>query len=199
MAGAGLRAPTGEAGRADAPIEAVAAERIRKVYRRMVRDGRAIDDDSPDEALHELRKRGKELRYLLELFGGLFPSDVVKPMVSALKDLQDVLGRFQDRSVQVEMLRGTADELARQPGGPGADRRRAGHLDALQADQRRARERFAGASRLRRRAAQLVRKHVPEGARHEGPRHVLDQGRGGEDVRRGQPRRAGRRLTAAAR
>ena len=33
-----------------------------------------IDDDSPDEALHDLRKRGKELRYLLELFGGLFPA-----------------------------------------------------------------------------------------------------------------------------
>ena len=87
----------------------------------MVRDGSAIDDDSPDEALHDLRKRGKELRYLLELFGSLFPADVVKPMVAALKDLQDVLGHFQDRSVQTDMLRETADELATvKPGGPGA-------------------------------------------------------------------------------
>ena len=86
--------------RAALPIEAVAADRIRKVYRRMVRDGDRIDDDSPDEDLHELRKRGKELRYLLELFGSLFPDDVVKPTVKALKDLQDVLGHFQDRSVQ---------------------------------------------------------------------------------------------------
>ena len=30
--------------------------------------GRAIDDDSPHEALHDLRKKGKELRYLLEFF-----------------------------------------------------------------------------------------------------------------------------------
>ncbi len=64
-----------------------------------------IDDASPPEALHDLRKRGKELRYLLELFGGLFPGAVVKPMVSTLKDLQDVLGRFQDRAVQAEQLR----------------------------------------------------------------------------------------------
>ena len=77
----------------------------------------AIDDDSPAEALHELRKRGKELRYLLELFGSPFPEDVVKPMVATLKDLQEVLGRFQDRAVQIELLREMRDELAAEPGG----------------------------------------------------------------------------------
>ena len=41
----------------------------------MVGDGDRITDDSPDEDLHELRKRGKELRYLLELFGSLFADD----------------------------------------------------------------------------------------------------------------------------
>ncbi len=51
------------------PIGELAGERIRKVYRRMVQMGRAIDDSSPPEAYHELRKKGKELRYLLELFG----------------------------------------------------------------------------------------------------------------------------------
>ena len=55
----------------------------------MVRDGGRIDDGSPAEDLHELRKRGKELRYLLELFGSPFPKAVVKPLVSTLKDLQD--------------------------------------------------------------------------------------------------------------
>jgi CHAD domain-containing protein len=106
--------------RAALPIEAVAADRIRSVYRRMVRDGRAIDDDTPDEALHELRKRGKELRYLLELFGSVFPRDVVKPMVKALKGLQDVLGEFQDLTVQIGRLRDGAEELAEQPGGSDA-------------------------------------------------------------------------------
>ena len=106
--------------RAGMPIETVAGDRIRRVYQRMVSDGRSIGDDSPDEDLHELRKRGKELRYLLELFGDLYPSDVVKPMVRALKDLQDVLGHFQDRSVQTDMLRATAEELAGLRDGPGA-------------------------------------------------------------------------------
>jgi CHAD domain-containing protein len=105
---------------ADLPIEAVAGDRIRSVHRRMVRDGRAIGDDSPPEALHDLRKRGKELRYLLELFGGLFPRPVVKPMVSALKSLQDVLGRFQDRAIQADLLRGLGGELAAKEGGPEA-------------------------------------------------------------------------------
>jgi hypothetical protein len=58
-------APVG--GREDAlrPIASVAGERIARVYERLARMGAAIDDRSPPEALHELRKKGKELRYLL--------------------------------------------------------------------------------------------------------------------------------------
>ncbi len=125
------------------PIEAVAGERIRKVYRRMVRDGSRIDDNSPAEALHDLRKRGKELRYLLELFGSPFPRDVVKPMVSTLKDLQEVLGRFQDRAVQIDLLRELRDELAGEPGGPAALMAAGAALDELVAEQQEARDEFA--------------------------------------------------------
>jgi CHAD domain-containing protein len=109
----------------------------------MVRDGEAITDASPDEALHDLRKRGKELRYLLELFGGLFGDDVVKPMVSALKDLQDVLGRFQDRAVQADQLRALGPELAAAEGGPAALMAMGLAVDALLRDQRAARADFA--------------------------------------------------------
>jgi CHAD domain-containing protein len=93
------------------PIEQLAAERIARVYRRMVKMGRAIDEDTAPEALHELRKKGKELRYLLEFFGGLFDPDVVKPMIKALKALQDVLGRHQDFEVQADTLRGLTPEI----------------------------------------------------------------------------------------
>jgi CHAD domain-containing protein len=86
----------------------------------MVKMGRAIDDDSPAEALHELRKKGKELRYLLEFFASLYPAAVVKPMVATLKRLQDVLGRFQDREVQANLLRALGDEVAVQVGGAAA-------------------------------------------------------------------------------
>jgi CHAD domain-containing protein len=132
-----------EGANAALPIEAVAGERIRKVYRRMVRDGSAIDDDSPAEALHDLRKRGKELRYLLELFGSPFPKSVVKPMISTLKDVQEVLGRFQDRAVQIELLHEIRDELAGERGGPAALMAAGALIDALVADQQAARDHFA--------------------------------------------------------
>jgi CHAD domain-containing protein len=135
--------PAPERPLAELAIEAVAGDRIRSVHRRMVRDGRAINDDSPPEALHDLRKRGKELRYLLELFGSLFPHAVVKPMVSALKGLQDVLGRFQDRAVQAGLLRGLGDELAAKEGGPEALMALGLVVEALFADQDAARARFA--------------------------------------------------------
>src|SRR5205807_1910942 len=61
-------------------IATVTGRRISTVYRRMVKMGRAIDVSSPADDYHELRKKGKELRYLLELFGArLYPGEVVKP------------------------------------------------------------------------------------------------------------------------
>ena len=109
--------PVDERPHAARPIGEVAARRIDRVYRRMVRMGEAIDDTSPHEALHDLRKKGKELRYLLEFFAPLFASKVTKPMVKTLKSLQDALGRFQDREVQATMIRGLADDVARRSGG----------------------------------------------------------------------------------
>jgi CHAD domain-containing protein len=102
------------------PIGEVAARRIERVYRQMVRMGEAIDDTSPHEALHDLRKKGKELRYLLEFFAPLFPRKVTKPMVKTLKSLQDTLGRFQDREIQATMIRGLADDIAKRSGGADA-------------------------------------------------------------------------------
>jgi CHAD domain-containing protein len=124
-------------------IVEVAGGRIRKVYRRMLVMGAAIDAASPATHLHELRKRGKELRYLLELFGGLWPRAVVKPMVRSLKELQDMLGVHQDREVQAAYLRGLAGELATSSGGPAALLALGVLVDRLDAEQREARDAFA--------------------------------------------------------
>jgi CHAD domain-containing protein len=135
-----------ESDRPDAsrPIGEVAGGRILKVYRRMVKMGSAIGEDSPAEEYHELRKRGKELRYLLELFGApMYPDDVVKPMVKALKALQDVLGRHQDREVQVAMLASLRDELASVRGGAAALMATGALVARLQQDELAAREEFA--------------------------------------------------------
>ncbi|MEJ7797754.1 MAG: CHAD domain-containing protein [Solirubrobacteraceae bacterium] len=126
----------------------IAGRRIAKVYRRMVRMGRAITEDTPAEALHELRKQGKELRYLLEFFSSLYPAAVVKPMVSSLKGLQDVLGRFQDREVQAQLLRSLGDEIAALEGGAAALMAMGVLVQRLGEEQAQARaqfdERFAG-------------------------------------------------------
>jgi CHAD domain-containing protein len=135
-----------EAERPDAarPIGGLAAKRIRKVHRKMVKMGRAITPDSRPEQYHELRKKGKELRYLLELFATqLFDGDVVKPLIKALKDLQDVLGLHQDREVQIEMLREIGGELVGEPGGVGALMAIGVLVERLEADARDARGRFA--------------------------------------------------------
>jgi CHAD domain-containing protein len=124
------------------PVADVAGRRIRRVYSRMVDMGTAITDESPPGELHDLRKRGKELRYLLELFGGLWPGAVVRPMVRTLKNLQDVLGTHQDREVQADHLRELADELAGQVGGPEALLVLGTLVDRLEAEQHAARAQF---------------------------------------------------------
>jgi CHAD domain-containing protein len=125
------------------PAIDLAGKRIAKLYKRMVKHGSAIDDDSPAEDLHDLRKTGKELRYLLEFFSSLFPGKVVKPMVKSLKALQDTLGEHQDRAVQVEMLRSLRDELAAQHNGPAALMAVGSLIEQLTAEQAQARAEFA--------------------------------------------------------
>ncbi|MGH9119294.1 MAG: CHAD domain-containing protein [Acidimicrobiales bacterium] len=96
---------------ADRPIVDVASERIWRAYRRVVKPGRAITAASPADDLHDLRKRGKELRYLLEFFAPLHPKTEVGRLVTELKALQDNLGAFQDDQVQAAGLRSYAEEL----------------------------------------------------------------------------------------
>ncbi|HEY8524820.1 MAG TPA: CHAD domain-containing protein [Acidimicrobiales bacterium] len=142
-AGGGRPDADDEAPDAARPIARVAGRRIRRVYARMVEMGTTIDDTSPAEALHNLRKRGKELRYLLELFGGLWSAATVKPMVKRLKGLQDVLGTHQDREVQAASLRALAPELADVLGGPDALLALGVLVERLEQEQREARGRFA--------------------------------------------------------
>jgi CHAD domain-containing protein len=129
---------------ANRPIGTVAGKRIRKVYKRIVAMGRAIDRSSPAEDYHELRKKGKELRYLLELFGvKLFDEEAVAPFVKSLKGLQEVLGRHQDREVQIAMLRSSAEEVATLPGGGAACMAMGALVERLRVDEQAARDEFA--------------------------------------------------------
>jgi CHAD domain-containing protein len=124
-------------------LGAAVGRRIRKVYERVVSMGTAIDVDSPAADYHELRKKGKELRYLLELFAtNLFDEEVVANAIVVLKSVQDVLGRHQDREVQIAMLRSLAAEVATLPGGPAACMAMGVLVDRLADDERAARREF---------------------------------------------------------
>lgn len=96
------------------PARKVAATRIRKAHRALVRDGRRITASSPAAELHELRKDAKKLRYLLECFGGLYPAELVGPIVKKLKGLQDVLGAYQDCEVHLATLERAGEVLRAQ-------------------------------------------------------------------------------------
>jgi CHAD domain-containing protein len=74
-------------------------------YHRIISIGREITDETPDRVLHQLRIEGKKLRYLLEFFSSLFPSNEMVVLVKQMKRLQDNLGDFNDLAVQQEFLK----------------------------------------------------------------------------------------------
>jgi len=88
-----------------------AAGRIVQAHRRVLRLGGAIGPASPATDLHELRKRSKELRYLLEVFASLYDPAQHWRAVNELKALQDCLGEFQDTEVQQGELRSFAARM----------------------------------------------------------------------------------------
>jgi CHAD domain-containing protein len=89
----------------------LAARRLRRAHRQVLRQGQPISADSPAEQLHDLRKRCKELRYLLEIFASLFDQQAYQRALKDLKGLQDCLGEFQDRQVQQDELREFAGQM----------------------------------------------------------------------------------------
>lgn len=94
------------------PIRALANERILKMYKRVLKEGRAIGPDSPAEHFHELRKNCKKLRYLIEFFSSLYPKKPVRAVIKNLKALLDNLGNFQDLEVQAGKLGGLARQMS---------------------------------------------------------------------------------------
>lgn len=115
-----VSAPLEDRSDAALTIGELAGRRVRHAYERVVHLGRGLHSSSPAEKYHELRKRAKELRYLLELFGAVLPAEVADELIDPLKSLQDLLGSHQDREVQIQMLHALADEVGRLPGGGAA-------------------------------------------------------------------------------
>ena len=82
------------------PVGSMAAERLQKRFRRIRKLQKSITAETPDSAIHALRIECKKMRYLLDSFGRLFPTDSALPLGKSLARVQNRLGRYNDTSVQ---------------------------------------------------------------------------------------------------
>lgn len=99
-------------------VSTLARQRLTRAYRNAVRRGTQITADSPSDDVHALRKRCKELRYLLEVFRPVCAKEPHRRLVKELKSLQDTLGDFQDGEVQREAIREFAAAMMEQGQAP---------------------------------------------------------------------------------
>jgi CHAD domain-containing protein len=86
------------------PILEVAPDLVRRRYKKVRKDARTLTGDSPPEDFHDLRKKGKRLRYALEPLQGLYGKPA-EGMVELLKAVQDDLGDYQDLIVAAALMR----------------------------------------------------------------------------------------------
>jgi CHAD domain-containing protein len=122
----------------------LATATTKRAFRQITAQGGAITPSSPPESLHDLRKRAKELRYLLEFFAPLHDPAVYKKVVGDLKQLQDCLGEFQDSQVQREEIHALAEAMLVERAAPAATLLAMGEVAAqLAVSQAEARDDFA--------------------------------------------------------
>ena len=89
---------------ATGPVLETARTAIWRAWERTGKQGRRAANSGSDEALHELRKSAKKLRYLLEAFHTLFPAKEAERATRQLRQLQNVLGDIVDFQVQQQYL-----------------------------------------------------------------------------------------------
>jgi CHAD domain-containing protein len=96
------------------PILVAGPELVRKPYRKVRKLGDPLTEESSGEEYHELRKKGKRLRYALEFLSHIY-GEPAKDLIRALKTLQDVLGVHQDAEVATSHLRELGVAKGRSP------------------------------------------------------------------------------------
>ncbi len=99
-------------------VAQLADAKITAAHRKALQVGGRITPASPPESLHDLRKRCKELRYLVEMFGSLHDPAQRWQAVRDLTALQDCLGEFQDSEVQRFEIRAFAAQMMAERAAP---------------------------------------------------------------------------------
>ncbi|MCP4700041.1 MAG: CHAD domain-containing protein [Gammaproteobacteria bacterium] len=126
------------------PISEVASEQIWRMYRRVLKEGKAIKPETPAEVLHDMRKTCKKLRYLMEFFQSIYSKEHIGKLIKALKKFQENLGDIQDLEVQKESLKKFGDEMMKQGKTPASTLMAMGMLiKSLEKHQQQTREIFA--------------------------------------------------------
>jgi CHAD domain-containing protein len=118
VAGTPGASPTnGSSGASAASVPALEAAPgiLSRLYSKWRKAARSLERSSHAEEFHDLRKKGKRLRYALEFFSGVYGEEATGALVGRLKDVQDSLGRHQDAIVAAELLREIAIETPRLP------------------------------------------------------------------------------------
>jgi CHAD domain-containing protein len=108
------RGPSRRAQASRQPILDAAPSLVRKPYRKVRKLGDLLTKESSGEEHHELRKKGKRLRYALEFLSDIY-GDPAKDLIKPLKKLQDVLGDHQDAEVATSHLRELSVAKGRSP------------------------------------------------------------------------------------
>ena len=101
----------GQTLRLAAPVAELAGPMLETAYLKVRKRGRRIREKD-DEALHELRKTLKTLRYTAEMLEPVHSHDAAKDFVAALRRLQDIFGSRNDAAMAAELL-GTPEAPAR--------------------------------------------------------------------------------------
>jgi CHAD domain-containing protein len=94
------------------PLVDLVSRRAWCLYRRIVTRAAAIDDVSTPELLHRIRLDSKKVRYLICATRSIYPVGDLRSILGSLKDLQAVLGEFNDADVHERRLVECARVLA---------------------------------------------------------------------------------------
>ncbi|HEV8045102.1 MAG TPA: CHAD domain-containing protein, partial [Rubrobacter sp.] len=90
---------------ADEPVLISAPSLLSRRYRKWSKAANRLNDSSDPEGYHDLRKKGKRLRYALEFFTDVYGEKATGALIKPLKSIQDSLGDHQDAIVASDRLR----------------------------------------------------------------------------------------------
>jgi CHAD domain-containing protein len=93
-----------EAANAGRSLADVVSRRAWRLSRRIADQARTVDDHTTAARLHEVRIAAKKLRYLIDVMPGFYDAADLDRVLVALKNLQRVLGDFNDAHAQEERL-----------------------------------------------------------------------------------------------